>query len=499
MAGTVSADAAVGYGTPAGRWVLAATVLGSGMALLDATVVNVALPVIGTELDADIAGLQWTLNGYLLTLAALILLGGALGDRYGRRRVFVVGIVWFAVASLLCGLAPNVGVLVAARALQGVGGALLTPGSLAIIQTSFAPKDRSRAIGAWSALGGIAGAIGPLLGGLLIDAVSWRAIFLVNLPLAAVVVAVAVRHVPESRDASVAGRPLDIAGAVLAALGLAGVTYTLIEAPQRGWSAPVILLAAAVGLAGLGGFVAVERRGAHPMLPLDIFCSRQFAAANAVTFAVYGALGATFFLLVVALQQVVGYSPLQAGAATLPVTVLMMTLSARAGQLAQRIGPRVPMTVGPLLLAGGLLLMSRIGAGSAYLPGVLPALSLFGLGLATTVAPLTATVMAAADVEHAGIASGVNNAVARAAGLIAVAVVPVLAGLTGAAYQNPQAFAAGFRMAMLITAGLAMAGAAIAWLTIRSDLAGHAEIQATHRPWRHCALDGPPLRSTQNL
>ncbi|MGH8902415.1 MAG: MFS transporter [Egibacteraceae bacterium] len=499
IAGTVDVGTAVGYGTPAGRWVLLATVLGSGLALLDATVVNVALPVIGSELDADVAGLQWILNGYLLTLAALILLGGALGDRYGRRRVFVVGVVWFAGASLLCGLAPNVPVLAAARALQGIGGALLTPGSLAIIQASFHPQDRARAVGAWSALGGIAGAVGPLLGGVLIDVVSWRAIFLLNLPLAALVVATALRHVPETRDPSVAGWRLDVPGAILAALGLAGITYALIEAPQRGWTADVILLAAAVGLAGLAGFVVVEKRSSHPMLPLGIFANRQFSSANAVTFAVYGALGATFFLLVMQLQQVLGYSPLQAGAATLPVTVLMLALSARAGQLAQRIGPRVPMTVGPLLLAGGLGLMAGIGAGSAYLSGVLPAVVLFGLGLATTVAPLTATVLAAADVEHAGVASGVNNAVARAAGLIAVAVVPVAAGLAGEAYQDSEVFAAGFRTAMVITAGLAALGAVLGWSTIRNDVAGRPEVQAEHRPWRHCAIDGPPLRPAPKL
>lgn len=498
MAGTVDVGAAVRSGTPAGRWVLLATTLGAGLALLDATAVNVALPAIGAELDADLAGLQWTLNGYLLTLAALILLGGALGDRYGRRRVFVIGIVWFATASLLCGLAPSVPVLVAARALQGVGGALLTPGSLAILQASFAPGDRARAIGAWSALGGIAGALGPLLGGVLVEAVSWRAIFLLNLPLAALVVPVALRHVPETRDARLAGQPLDVAGAVLAAVGLAGITYALIEAPARGWTSGAIVLALAVGLAGLGGFVAVEWRGTHPMLPLDIFANRQFSAANAVTFAVYGALGATFFLLILHLQQVLRYSPLQAGAAMLPVTALMLALSARAGQLAQRIGPRIPMTVGPLLMAGGLGLMTQIRAGSGYLTDVLPAVLLFGLGLATTVAPLTATVLAAADIRHAGIASGVNNAVARAAALISVAVVPVLAGLTGEAYRNPEVFGAGFQRAMMITAGLQVAGATLAWLTIRSDLPGHAEIQAEHHPWRHCAVDGPPLRPARS-
>ena len=485
--------ATVAYGTAPGRWLLLATVLGSGLALLDATVVNVALPVIGEDLDAEITGLQWILNSYLLTLAALILLGGALGDRYGRRRVFVVGVVWFAGASMLCGLAPNVPVLVAARALQGVGGALLTPGSLAIIQTSFRPEDRARAIGAWSALGGIAAAVGPLVGGVLIDTVSWRVIFLLNLPLAAVVVTVARHHVPESHDESVAGRPADGAGAVTAAVGLAGLTYALIEAPGRGWGGAVVA-AAVIGVAGLAGFLAIEERSRHPMLPLGIFASRQFSAANAVTFVVYGALGTTFFLLVVHLQQVLGYSPLEAGAATLPVTLLMLMLSARAGQLAQQVGPRIPMTVGPFLIAGGLLLMADIGPDGGYLTEVLPAVVLFGMGLAATVAPLTATVLAAADASHAGVASGVNNAVARVGGLVAVALLPALVGLTGEAYQDPEAFAAGFRNAMTITAGLAAAGGLLAWLTIRSDITDRTLAATGMRPEHHCPVDAPPLR-----
>lgn len=482
------ADDGVRLGTPAGRWVLLATVLGSGIAALDATVVNVALPIIGEELGAGLSGLQWILNGYLLALAGLILLGGALGDRYGRRRVFVVGVMWFAVASLVCGIAPSVPALVAARILQGIGGALLTPGSLAIIEASFRPDDRARAIGAWSALGGIAAALGPLLGGVLID-VSWRWIFLLNLPLAAVVVAVAVRHVPESSDPDAAPR-LDVTGALLSAIGLAGITYALIEASERGAGAPLVLAAGGIGLAALLGFALVEARSSHPMLPLGLFSSRQFSSANLVTFVVYAALGGTFFLFIVQLQQVLGYSPLQAGAAMLPVTLLMLALSARAGALAQRIGPRIPMTLGPLIVGAGLVLLSRVDAASGYLTGVLPGVLVFGCGLALTVAPLTATVLAAIDERHSGVASGVNNAVARAAGLIAVAALPALAGLTGDDYLDPTAFADGFRTALSITAGLAALGGVVALATIRDDLAIHPR-QA--RRW-HCAVDGPPLR-----
>ena len=335
--------------------------LGSGIAFLDATVVNVALPTIGTELNASVAGLQWIVNGYTLTLASLILIGGSLGDRFGRRRIFLLGIVWFATASLLCAVSPTSEALVAARALQGIGGALLTPGSLAILQASFASGDRGRAVGAWSGLSGIAAAIGPFVGGWLIGLASWRLIFLINLPLAVAVVAVAIRHVPETRDPS-AVRGIDVAGAALTAVGLAGVTWALIEAGERGATVGVVS-AGVVGLASLAGFVVAERNVRHPMLPLDIFRSRQFTAANLVTFIVYASLGITFFLLVVHLQQVLGYSPLQAGVATLPVTALMLVLSAPAGQLADRIGPRLPMTIGPLSIAAGLALLSRVTRG----------------------------------------------------------------------------------------------------------------------------------------
>ena len=403
----------VTLGSPSGRWILLASILGSGLAGIDATVVNVALPAIGRSLNAGFADLQWTVTAYTLTLASFILLGGSLGDRYGRRRVFVLGIVWFAAASLLCGLAPGTGLLIAARALQGVGGALLTPGSLAMIQASFVPEDRSRAIGLWSGLGGVATAIGPFLGGWLVESVSWRWVFLINVPLAAVVVLIAVARVPETRDPrSVPG--LDLAGAGLGVLALGGITYALVEQPSRGFGSVPVLVAGALGVVAAAAFIIVEWRTAHPMLPLGIFASRQFSAANAVTFTVYGGFGAVFFLLVVQLQVVSGFSPIAAGVSILPITVIMLLLSSRSGQLAYRIGPRLQMSLGPLVCAGGLVLMLRIGPAASYLTDVLPGVAVFGVGLAIMVAPLTATALAAAPAEHAGLASGVNNAVARA-------------------------------------------------------------------------------------
>ncbi|MGH9888404.1 MAG: MFS transporter, partial [bacterium] len=372
MSAAISRDELIAWGTPRARWVLLATVLGSAIGFLDTTVVNVALPTIGTELDASVAGLQWVVNAYTLTLASLILVGGSLGDRFGRRRIFLIGIVWFAAASLLCGVAPTSETLVAARALQGVGGALLTPGSLAILQASFVSGDRGRAVGAWTGLSGSAAAVGPFVGGWLIGVGSWRLIFLINVPLAAVAVVVAIRHVPETRN-STSVRSIDAVGAGLGALGLAGVTWALIEAGERGPTAGV-LSAGAIGVASLAGFIATERHVRQPMLPLDIFRSRQFTAANLVTLIVYASLGITFFLLVVQLQQVLRYSPLQAGVATLPVTALMLVFSARAGQLAERVGPRLPMTVGPLGIAAGLALLSRVQAEATYFGTVLPGL-----------------------------------------------------------------------------------------------------------------------------
>ena len=486
-----AASATLRMGTPAARWVLLTTVLGSGLVLLDGTVVNVALERIGTELDAGFAGLQWVVNAYTLTLASLILLGGSLGDHLGRRRVFVIGVVWFALASLLCGLAPNLELLIAGRALQGVGGALLTPGSLALISASFRGPDRAAAVGAWSGFGGIAGAIGPFLGGWLVEW-SWRAVFLVNLPLAALVVVVALRHVPESRDRE-AAPGLDYPGTVLAVVALGALTWSLTELGAQG-AAPVPLAVLVAGLAALGVFVLVERRSPHPLVPPLLFADRTFTAANAATLLVYGALGVVFLLLVLQLQVVAGFSPLASGTALLPVTAVMLVFSARAGALAQRVGPRLPMTLGPLLSAGGLLLLRRIGPGASWLVDVLPAALVFGAGLTLTVAPLTATVLAAAPDRYAGSASGVNNAVARAAGLLAVAVVPGLAGIAGADYTDPAAFDAGFDVAMLIAAGLLVAAAAVSFALIRNPGADPQSIGAGRLPverHHHCGVTAP--------
>lgn len=451
-------------GTSTGRAVIAAAVLGSGMAFLDGTVVNVALKTIGNDLEASFAELQWVTNGYLLSLASLILLGGSLGDRFGRRRVFVVGVVWFAVASALCGLAWTPEVLIAARVLQGIGGALLTPGSLAMIQGAFAADDRAPAIGAWSGLAGVTSAIGPFVGGGLIDYASWRWIFLINLPLAAVTVLIAVRHVPETRDPH-ASAHFDWWGAVLASLALGGTTYALIE-----WGGPGAVVAAVVAVAAAVGFLLVESREAEPMLELGLFRDRTFSASNAMTFLVYGALGAMGFFVTLQLQTVVGYGALAAGLAFLPMTVAMLFLASAGGRLATRIGPRLPMTIGPLMMAAATLLLWRVDAGSGYWLDVFPGATLFGLGLSVMVAPLTATVLAAAPDEHAGIASGVNNAVARSGTLIAVAALPVAVGLGGGEYDDPAVFDPAYGNAMLACAVLLAAGGLVSWLTIRNHV-----------------------------
>ncbi len=448
-------------GTGAGRAVIAAAALGSGIAFLDGTVVNVALRSIGEDLDASLAQLQWITNGYLLSLASLILLGGSLGDRFGRRRVFVIGTVWFAAASLLCGLAPNAEVLIAARVLQGVGGALLTPGSLAMIEGAFVQEDRAPAIGAWSGLTGIAGAIGPFLGGGLVQYADWRWIFLINLPIAALTVFIAVRAVPETRDPN-ASVHFDIPGAVLATAALAGATYALIE-----WGGTAAWIAAVVAVLAGVGFVVVEDRTAEPMLVLGIFRDRTFSASNVMTLLVYGALGAQGFFVTIQLQTVSGYGALAAGAAFVPTTIVMLALASPGGRLGQRIGPRIPMTFGPLVIAAGVLLMLMIGPDVSYVRDVLPGAIVFGLGLSLMIAPLTATVLAAAPDEHAGIASGVNNAVARAGALLAVAALPVAVGLHGAEYADPAAFDDAFRMAMIICAVLLAVGGVLSWLTIR--------------------------------
>jgi EmrB/QacA subfamily drug resistance transporter len=455
----------VRYESNQGRWVLFATILGSGLASLDATVVNIALPTIGRELRGGLATMQWTSTGYTLTLSAFLLLGGSLSDRYGRRRVFLIGVVWFALASALCGIAPSSETLIAARIIQGIGAALLTPGSLAILQASFHPDDRGRAISAWTGWGGVAMAIGPFLGGYLIDAVSWRAVFLLNLPLAACVWWLTSKRVPETKDPT-SGRP-DWIGAALAALGLGGVTWSAIEAT----SLPPASLVASL-LASGACFVAffwVERRSSHPLLPLAIFRNPQFSGANLVTLMVYAALSGSIFLLPIQLQQVFRYSALRSGISLLPVTVLMLLLSPQAEKLCRRIGPRLPMTLGPFVVATGLVLLSRVGAGTGIFDALLPALVVFGLGLSLTVAPLTITVLAAAPAGHAGIASAINNAVARTAGLLAVAVLPLAAGLSSTSARDPAQFASGFRTAMLLAAGVCAAGGVVASTTIRDS------------------------------
>ncbi|MFJ4922467.1 MFS transporter [Streptomyces sp. NPDC088725] len=468
-----------------GRWVLLTTVLGSSMALLDSTVVNVALPHIGDDLHATLGALQWTLNAYTLTLAALILLGGSLGDRYGRRRVFVLGVVWFALGSLLCGIAPSPAVLIIARALQGVGGALLVPGSLAIIQASFHPDDRARAVGVWSGLGGVGAAVGPFLGGWLVDGPGWRWVFLINLPLAALCAPVALRHVPESRDPAHHGR-FDVTGAALGAAALALVTYALIA--RNVWAGIAGVLVAVA-------FVRVEKRRSDPMLPLSIFRSRLFTSVNLVTLCVYASFGGFFFLIALELQVVVGYSALRAGAALLPTTVLMLLLSARSGALAVRIGPRIPLTVGPLLCAAGMLLMLRIGVHASYLRDVLPALVVQGMGMVTLVAPLTATVLSSVSDTRAGLASGINNAAARAAGLLAVAALPLLAGMGPEAYHSATQFGAAFHRAMPICAGVLVLGSAIAFFRVRTP-ASEPKALADVESRVHCCLTSPPVETT---
>lgn len=439
-----------------GRWVLAATIAASGMALLDGTIVNIALPAVDADLDAGTAGLTWTVNAYTLTLASLILLGGSLGDRFGRRRVFTIGVVWFAAASLLCGLAPSIGWLVAARALQGVGGALMTPGSLAILQASFRPEDRSRAIGIWSGFGGVAAVIGPLLGGWLLGIGSWRLVFLVNLPVAALVLFLA-RHIPETRDDE-AAKHLDLPGVVLAVLGLGGLTYGLTDA-----SVPI----AVAGAVLLVAFVIGESRSPTPMLPLGVFRSRPFSATNVVTFLVYAALGGMILWLVITLQVVAGISPMRSGLALVPLTICMLLFSPLSGAVSEKVGPTVPMTVGPLIMAAAVAALTRVDANTSYLVDVIGPTIVFGIGLAATVTPLTATVLAAVPDHQAGIASGVNNAVARTGGLLAIAVLPLITGIGADGFDDAATLRPAFVVAMWVCAALLATGGLLSAAFVR--------------------------------
>jgi EmrB/QacA subfamily drug resistance transporter len=471
------------------RWLIAAAVLGSGIALLDGTVVNVALPAIGRELGAGLAGQQWVIDGYLLTQSALLLSGGAAGDRYGHRRVFLAGLVVFTAASLACGLAPTIGWLSGARLVQGVGAAALVPGSLALIDAGITDDDRGRAVGIWAGMSGVTTALGPFIGGWLVDSASWCWVFFLNVPLAVAVAWIAARHVPEFRDPTASGRP-DILGTVAVAVGLAGVIYALIEVPSRGWTFTTVI-AAIIGPAGLIAFPLIEQRVRSPLLPLKLFRSRQFTGANLTTFAVYAAVGGALFLLVLQLQQSLHYSALAAGLATLPTTIIMLIGSPWAGALAQGAGPRMPMTIGPLIAALGVALMARIVPGATYLGAVLPAMVVFGVGLAITVAPLTAAVLFAVPDTYAGTASGVNNAIARVAGLIAVAVLPAAAGIRAGPGQP---LGPGFSLAMFITAAVCVIGGITAFVTIRTG----ADVAHQVLPGINHACQDPSTRSARD-
>jgi EmrB/QacA subfamily drug resistance transporter len=469
-----------------GRLALVATVAASSMAMLDATVVNVALPHIGEDFDVPVSSLQWVLTGYLLALASLILVGGSLGDRYGRRKVFVIGTVWFAVASLLCGVAPNVDALIVARVLQGVGAALLTPGSLAILQATFRKDDRARAVGAWSGLGGVAGAIGPFVGGWLVDGPGWRWAFLINLPVAALAVVCALVAVPETRDPH-AARGLDWIGTGIAVVTLGCATWALTEAGPRGWTDPSVLTAGAVAVVGVAAFVHRMMHARDPLVPPSLFRSREFTVTNVATVVLYAALGVSFFVVSYELQVAAGWSALKAGTALLPATALMLVGSARSGELAQRIGPRVQLTIGPLLVAAGFLLLARIGPDASWARDVLPGALVFGLGVTTFVAPLTATVMGSVSPDHVSVASGVNNAIARTASLASLSVVPVVSGLSTA--TGPSEVTDAFRTSLMIAAVLAVAAAPISFFGLRPQVPSRRSARLTY-----CSVDGPPLQ-----
>jgi EmrB/QacA subfamily drug resistance transporter len=402
-----------------------AAILGTTVVTVDSTVVNVALPSIADDLGGGLAGQQWTANAYLVTLSSLILIGGSLGDLFGERRVFMTGVAGFGVTSVFCALAPSIEALVIARALQGVFGALLTPAALAVIVATFPPDERGKAVGAWTAWGGIGTVLGPLIGGQLVDAASWRWIFAINIPVVLITLTLVTRVMTPGRPRPADAR-VDYVGAALCAFGLAGITYGLIEQPRNGWGDPTVAIPLTAGVLMFAGFIVWEARSRHPMLPLSLFRRRNFAIGNIETFSMYAGLGLLFFFLILYLQQVAGYTAIEAGSTTIPVTLIMFLLSTRFGALADRHGPRFFMGFGPLIAATGLALFLRLDADVDYLTELLPGLLVFALGLSMTVAPLTATVLADADEHNAGIASGVNNAIARVASLIAIAAVGAL-------------------------------------------------------------------------
>ena len=501
--------AAIPCSRATGRWILAATILGSSMAFIDGTVVNVALPALQEALRADVIDVQWVIEAYSLMLAAFLLTGGSLGDEFGRRRVFLLGIILFAAASAWCGFAPTIGQLIAARAVQGLGAALLVPGSLALISSSFAAEDRGRAIGTWSGFSAITAAIGPVLGGWLIEHVSWRAVFFINVPLALLVVVISLWRVPESASADKAR--LDWWGAILGAAGLGALVYGLIESSRLGFAHSSIVLAAAGALLAL--FLVIEARSSHPMLPPALFRERSFAGANLLTLLLYSALGGTLFFLPLNLIQVQHYAPTAAGAALLPLILIIFLLSRWSGGLVEKCGARVPLTVGPLIAAAGFALFLRPNVGGTYWATFFPAIVVLGIGMAVSVAPLTTTVMNSVPESRVGVASGINNALSRTAGLLAIAVFGIamlrtfepaleerlsrlalapsvraavalqrdkLAGAVLPANLDPatrgvvnraieESFVGGFRVVMGLGALLAVGSALSAWLLIRTN------------------------------
>ena len=446
-------------------WILAASILGSGAVFLEGSVVSVALPSIGRDFGLAMQGLQWVMNGFLLTLSALILFGGALGDRYSRAKIFGFGLIGFAICSIACGLAPDVITLVAARIAQGISGALVVPNSLALLETTFHGEARGTAIGKWAAWSGISTAIGPLAGGFLVDTASWRFVFFLIVPFAAAAAWIVLRHEPvveHKRQSS----SLDYAGALLVTLGLAGTVAALIKSPDAGFTDPLVLALGIGGIVALGAFVFVESKAKAPLLPLDVFKSKEFIGANLNTLFVYASLNGLFFLLMLQLQNGLGYSALRAGASLLPINALLLILSPRAGHLSERIGAKIPMAAGSLIAAIGMLLFVRVKPGSTYLGAVIPALLVFGIGLGLLVAPLTAVALRSLGERRAGIASGVNNATARLAGLLATAAIPAAAGIAGSRQPRGAALQSGFMKSTIISAVLCAIGAALAAVMI---------------------------------